>query len=330
MYRWIVVVGILLVPLPAMAAGITPDAINAATFSGQLPAQQDVDPLAVKVQVLLDRARFSPGEIDGKFGENVEKALRAFAEANGLPSGKALTPELWGKLDGGSPAPAIVAYTITEQDLKGPFLDKLPGKMEEMQSLQQLGYSGPKEALGERFHMSEDLLARLNPGQSFDHAGDSINVVGLAADDQPAMAARIEVDKARETVKAFAADGTLIAFYPASVGSEDKPTPSGSLKVVTVQSNPSYRYNPKYKFSGVSATEPFTIAPGPNNPVGAMWIGLSGGEGYGLHGTANPSRISKSDSHGCVRLTNWDVERLSESVKKGVEVVFVDGEPVAK
>jgi len=330
MYRSIAALGLLMVSsLPAFADDLTPDAINAATFTGAVPVEEKINPLAVKVQVLLDRARFSPGEIDGKFGDNVAKALMAFAEANGLPSARAMTPEIWAKLQGGSATPAIVPYTITEPDLKGPFVDKLPAKMEDMKSLEQLAYSGPKEALSERFHMSQELLAALNPGETFDHAGDVINVIGIAEDDAPAMATRIEVDKARETVKAFAADGTLIAFYPASVGSEDKPTPSGALKVVTVQSNPVYRYNPKYKFSGVAATEPFTIAPGPNNPVGAMWIGLSGGEGYGLHGTASPSRISKTESHGCVRLTNWDVERLAESVKKGVEVVFVDGREAA-
>ena len=119
-----------------------------------------------------------------------------------------------------------------------------------MKSLKALSYTGPKEALSERFHMSQDLLVALNPAQKFDHAGDRINVVNLPQE-APAKTARIEVDKARETVKAFAKDGTLIAFYPASVGSEEKPTPSGTLKVVSVQPNPTYRYDPKYKFKGV-------------------------------------------------------------------------------
>jgi lipoprotein-anchoring transpeptidase ErfK/SrfK len=331
MHRLIVALGLMLVfQLPASAAEVTPDAVNAADFSGKLPTEDKISPLAVKVQVLLDRAQFSPGEIDGRFGDNVEKALVAFAEANGLPSGKALTAEIWSKLQSGSGDPAIVNYTLTEQDLKGPFLDKLPAKMEDMKSLKSLGYTSVKEALGERFHMSQDLLDELNPGNAFDRAGDKINVVGLAADKGPAEAARVEIDKQRQTVKSFTKDGALIAFYPASVGSEEKPTPSGSLKVVMVQSNPYYRYNPKYKFSGVKSTKPFTIAPGPNNPVGAMWIGLSGNAGYGIHGTGNPSRVSKSDSHGCVRLTNWDAERLAQSLKKGVEVVFVDGKQAAK
>jgi lipoprotein-anchoring transpeptidase ErfK/SrfK len=334
MRRSIVVMAVLLVTAPAFGATLTPETINSANFSGKLPSEDNISPLAVKVQVLLDRARFSPGEIDGRFGDNVEKALQAFAEANGLPSDKALTPEIWSKLQAGSGDPLITSYTLTDRDLKGPFTAKLPTHMEDMKALKRLDYTGLKEALSERFHMSQELLAELNPGKKFDRAGDAINVVGLRSDQQPAKdsakAARVEVDKERQTVKALGKDGTLIAFFPASVGSEEKPTPSGTLKVVSVQPNPTYRYNPKYKFSGVKSTKPFTIAPGPNNPVGAMWIGLSGHDGYGIHGTGDPSRVSKSDSHGCVRLTNWDVERLAQWVKKGVEVVFVDDKRAAK
>jgi lipoprotein-anchoring transpeptidase ErfK/SrfK len=313
--------------LPALGAELTPERINAANFTGKLPSEDSISPLAVKVQVLLDRARFSPGEIDGRFGDNVEKALQAFAEANSLASGKVLTPEIWAKLQTSGDA-AIAEYVLTERDIKGPYLKKLPTKMEDMKSLKALDYTGPKEALSERFHMSQDLLAALNPAQKFDRAGAKINVVNLPHE-APAKAARIEVDKARETVRAFAKDGTLIAFYPASVGSEEKPTPSGTLKVTSIQPNPTYRYDPKYKFKGVESTKPFTINAGPNNPVGAMWIGLSQ-EGYGIHGTGDPSRVSKSDSHGCIRLTNWDVTRLAQSLKKGVAVTFIEGKQASR
>jgi lipoprotein-anchoring transpeptidase ErfK/SrfK len=341
MTRWIVVVlGLMaFVPLPASGAEFTPDSINAANFTGKLPSGDRLSALAVKVQVLLDRARFSPGEIDGKFGDNVEKALLAFAEANSFTPGKILTPEIWAKLQPASGDAVIADYVLTDRDIKGPYIEKLPTKMEDMKSLKVLSYTGPKEALSERFHMSQELLAELNPAAKFDHAGDKIKVVNLPLDKQTSKtsqtktvqikAARIEVDKARETVKAFAKDGTLLAFYPASVGSEEKPTPSGTLKVVSVDHNPTYRYDPKYKFKGVASTEPFTINGGPNNPVGSMWIGLSQA-GYGIHGTGDPSRVSKSESHGCVRMTNWDVERLGQSVKKGVEVTFVEGKQASR
>jgi lipoprotein-anchoring transpeptidase ErfK/SrfK len=304
------------------------ETINAANFTGKLPPDEKLSPLAVKLQVLLDRAHFSPGEIDGMFGDNVEKALLAFAEANSLPSGKALTPEIWAKLQAGSSDPVMTDYVLTEKDVKGPFLDKLPVKMEEMKSLKKLDYTSAREALGERFHMSQDLIETLNPKAKFDKAGETITIVKLS-DRKPDKVSRLEVDKVRQTVKAFAKDGALLAFYPASVGSEEKPTPSGALKVTSVHANPVYRYDPKYKFKGVESLKPFTINGGPNNPVGAMWIGLSE-KSYGIHGTSDPSRVSKSDSHGCVRLTNWDVERLGASVKKGVEVSFVDGKQAAK
>jgi lipoprotein-anchoring transpeptidase ErfK/SrfK len=304
------------------------ETINAANFTGKLPPDEKLSPLAVKLQVLLDRAHFSPGEIDGMFGDNVEKALLAFAEANSLPSGKALTPEIWAKLQAGSSDPVMTDYVLTEKDVKGPFLDKLPVKMEEMKSLKKLDYTSASEALGERFHMSQDLLETLNPKAKFDKAGETITIVKLS-DRKPDKVSRLEVDKVRQTVKAFAKDGALLAFYAASVGSDEKPTPSGALKVTSVHANPVYRYDPKYKFKGVESSKPFTINGGPNNPVGAMWIGLSE-KSYGIHGTSDPSRVSKSDSHGCVRLTNWDVERLGASVKKGVEVSFVDGKQAAK
>jgi lipoprotein-anchoring transpeptidase ErfK/SrfK len=328
MIRWFLgLVLMAVVQFPAFAAELNPERINAANFTGKLPSEDSISPLAVKVQVLLDRARFSPGEIDGRFGDNVEKALQAFAEANAL-AGKVLTSEIWSKLQQASGDAIITEYVLTERDIKGPYLEKLPARMEDMKSLKALDYTGPKEALSERFHMSQDLLAALNPAQKFNRAGAKINVVNLAHQ-AAAKTARIEVDKARETVRAFAKDGTLIAFYPASVGSEEKPTPSGTLKVVSIQPNPTYRYDPKYKFKGVESTKPFTINAGPNNPVGSMWIGLSQA-GYGIHGTGDPSRVSKSESHGCVRLTNWDVARLAQSLKKGVAVTFIEGKQVSR
>jgi lipoprotein-anchoring transpeptidase ErfK/SrfK len=310
--------------LAASKASLTPDAINAADWSDKAPAADKVSPLAVKLQVLLDRAHFSPGEIDGHFGENVKKALRAYAESNGFSSDAKVTPEIWAKLQLGAGKPVMTSHTLTDDDVKGPFLKRLPAKMEDMKTLAALSYTSAREALGERFHMSPDLLVQLNPSVTFDRAGETINVVDVTADKLDGKIMRVEVDKSRQTVKAYAKDGTLLAFFPASVGSEEKPTPEGTLKVVSIDANPTYRYNPKYQFKGVRSKKPFRIQGGPNNPVGSVWIGLSA-DSYGIHGTAEPSRISKSESHGCVRLTNWDVRRLADGLKKGVAVDFVDG-----
>jgi lipoprotein-anchoring transpeptidase ErfK/SrfK len=313
---------------PAIAASLDAAAINGAELHSKL-STDDVDPVVVKAQVLLDRAQFSPGEIDGKLGENAQKALRAFAEAKGLPAGKTLTPELWTALAGTGNDPVIAEYTVSEADAKGPFLEKLPAKMEDMKGLKALGFTSLREALAEKFHMSEGLLAALNPGKKMNQAGEKILVANVANKQSKLSIARIEVNKTRQTVKAFDPSGAMVAFFPATVGSEEKPTPSGSVKVTSADPNPNYRYNPDYKFKGVKSKEAFTIKPGPNNPAGSFWIGLSV-EGYGIHGTPNPSKVSKSESHGCVRLTNWDVGLLGRNVKKGTPVVFVDGSQTAK
>ena len=310
---------------PAFGAEMNAAAIDSADPLKKALSNEMATPAGVRLQVLLDRAHFSPGEIDGKFGENAKKALRAYAEAQQLPSSDASTEDVWKALRTDD-RPVIMNYTVTERDVAGPFLPKLPSKMEDMKDIPKLSFTSSREGLAEKFHMSEALLTTLNPGRRFDHAGDTIVVVdtGGAGTGTPVKVDRVEVDKTRQTVRLFDKSNALIGFYPATVGSEEKPSPSGTLRVTEVDRNPTYRYNPAYHFKGVHSRKPFTIKPGPNNPVGTVWINLSA-DGYGIHGTPSPGKVSKAESHGCVRLTNWDAERVAGSVTKGTPIAFVEG-----
>ena len=275
---------------------------------------------ALKAQVLLDRAGFSPGVIDGYGGENFRKALTAYQRNNGLAVTGQLDQATWAKLTETAGAPVTVEYRLVEADVKGPFVESIPSDFTKMGELKRLAYRGPRELLAEKFHMDEDLLATLNPEVAL-REGSAIIVANVYRETPPDEVASVQVDKTERSVRAFAADGKLIAYYPASVGSEEKPAPSGKFEIRAVVENPVYRYNPDFKFKGQKAREEVEIAPGPNNPVGAVWIALTA-DTYGIHGTPSPDKVSKTASNGCVRLTNWDALALAKMVKKGTPVVF--------
>ncbi|TIP87659.1 MAG: murein L,D-transpeptidase [Mesorhizobium sp.] len=293
--------------------------VNQAQFAAGEP--KDADPTVLKAQILLDRARFSPGLIDGRLSENFAKAIGAFQQANGLPSDGKLTAETWSKLMATSTEPVLVTYEVTRKDVRGPFTRRIPARLERMARLRRLGHRTAAEKLAERFHVSEQLLRMLNPGAGFRRPGKTLIVPDVGRGDPPAGVARIEVDKGARLVRVLDPSGKWLAVYPASIGSDENPAPSGAAEVKRVVRNPTYHYDPDFAFKGVKTKRPFTIAAGPNNPVGSVWIDLSI-ESYGIHGTPDPGKIGTTFSHGCIRLTNWDVEDLGSMVQPGTKVEF--------
>lgn len=277
--------------------------------------------LIARIQVLLDRAHFSPGEIDGRNGDNVKRAMRSYKQAHNIPNPEKFDDAVLQALTANDHAPALQSYTIPADDEKAQFLGTVPKDFEALAKLKRVGYANPEEALAEKFHMSPALLRELNPKADFDKTGTSITVVRLGTEALNETA-RLEVDKSANQLRAYNNAGTMIAAYPATVGSTERPAPSGTATVVAVAENPDYTYDPRRETFGPKSAGVLKIAPGPNNPVGSTWISLSI-ETYGIHGAPEPELVGKTASHGCVRLTNWDAAELAKAVKKGMPVEFV-------
>ncbi len=293
--------------------------------AAQTPALRS-DVLAV--QVLLDRAGISPGEIDGAGGYNLREAVTGFQRARNLPDTGHPDAAVMQALGAGQGDNVLTDYTITEVDVAGPFTSETPGDLMEQASLPALGYSTVLEMLGERFHASPKLLQRLNPGATFAVAGEIVRVPNVPP--PPPLAPRgtnglpsviVTVSKSARTLRVAGEDGALLLQAPVTVGSEHDPLPIGDWEVTGLWPNPVFHYNPELFWDADESHAMAKIQPGPNNPVGVMWIDLTR-DHYGLHGTPEPSKVGHTESHGCVRLTNWDVMRVAALVKKGTRVVF--------
>jgi lipoprotein-anchoring transpeptidase ErfK/SrfK len=302
----------------AVALPLTAEHANDASLRGDVgPKQRNV--AVLRVQILLDRARFFPGEVDASFGSNTRIAISGFQRNNGLPASGAMDESTWAALNS-DVEPVLVSYTLTEADVAGPFT-QIPADMMDKASLPALGYRNVAEALGEKFHASPALLAELNPGKDLGRAGEAIVVPNLASAAPLAKAARVVVDKSDSTVTLFDAADAVIAQFPASTGSSRDPLPLGEWKILGVARNPEFKYNPKLFWDANPAHAKATIPPGPNNPVGVAWVALSKPH-YGIHGTPEPSKIGKTQSHGCIRLTNWNVEAMGHSVSPGLPALL--------
>lgn len=299
----------------ATALPLTAETVNSA---GKNAAGKPDRAAILRAQILLDRARFSPGEIDGASGSNMRRALAGFQKARGLTASGELDAPSWAALNADS-ADALASYTLTDADTAGPFAP-IPEDMADKAKLPALGYATALEGLGEKFHTSPALLQKLNPGKDL-AAGTEIVVPNVLGTEPLPKAGKVVVDKSERTLTLLDSAGKVVAQFPSSSGTDKDPLPIGNWKVNGVSHNPVFHYNPALFWDAEPGEKKAKIPAGPNNPVGVAWIDLSKPH-YGIHGTPVPASIGKTQSHGCIRLTNWDVAALATSVGPGTEVVM--------
>jgi lipoprotein-anchoring transpeptidase ErfK/SrfK len=275
-------------------------------------------PRVLRAQILLDRARFSPGEIDGRYGDDLGVAIKSYQQVHDLKVTGIVDSETWDLLNHDT-RPLTSRYVVTALDVKGPFTE-IPRDVQEQAKLKTMAYESPQELLGEKFHCSPKLLTELNPGKPFDKAGESIEVPNVVAH-SPAHAVRIAVSASARTVTAYGPGDKVIAVYPATIGGEHDPLPIGNWKIVSVDPNPWFNYDPVHFWNADPNEATAKLPPGPNNPAGKVWMGLSKPH-YGIHGTPDPGRIRHGESAGCIRLTNWDAVDLSHMVRRGTPAIL--------
>ena len=308
----------LCLPLPVLAAP-SPDEIAAATYGGgPLPDGQSA--VTAVVQTLLDRAGVSPGVIDGYAGGMSTSAIRALEMREGLQVDGVMDVEVWRAIGGEGADPVVQTYEVTEEDAEG-LVDAIPEDYAKRAEMPSLGFVRVSERLAERFHMDEDFLLALNDGIRI-VPGVSISVM-VPGDPVTGEVARVEVDKAAGRLRAMDAGGNVLSDYPVGIGSDDNPSPTGTHEVVAVAPEPNYTYDPEANFQQGDNDEKLILPAGANNPVGGTWIDLSKPT-YGIHGTPEPAKLFVSSSHGCVRMTNWDAEELSNMIQNGATVEFLD------
>lgn len=281
----------------------------------------DIELMIAKLKIILDRNGVSPGAIDGTNSVYFEYAISVYNEKTGSNVSLSDQASLLATIDEAEEKdPLFVEYTLTAKDVAGPFISQIPDRIQDQAGFSELSFSSVEEALAEKFHMNEVYLKRLNPTADFQKAGTKIKVANIGSALQTRVAS-IKADMDGRRLYAYDKNGRIIAIYPASIGSPQNPSPKGSFKVRNKAGFPKYTLSPSNTFEPIDDGKQVIVAPGPNNPVGIAWIGLSK-KSYGIHGTPWPERVGEAGSHGCIRLTNWDAMELATLVRTGIKVII--------